>query len=211
MRTLSSDEFFALAEVKPTTFRAAISRREAVFMAGLDRMLAGGTFLDLDAVAWKLTDELAPALTRKVAAVLLKGFNDQWCAAVSKADQIAEPTFLVALERGQVLEEVELYGQSRKGLGLREAVNISYGTMRELGEFDHNKATTIPDRMTLINVTSLLARVRDRAKVIGIDLSAPFLPPLGDPSFEQMLAEVKTFRENLVTRVRFPRQAERPE
>ena len=55
--------------------------------------------------------------------------------------------------------------------------------------------------MTLINVTSLLRRARENALAAGVDLSAPLLPALDDPEFEEARRQTRASREALVERV----------
>jgi len=194
MQTLTPDQFFALAGVTRATFKAAVSRGEAALAFGTQWALAGGTFLDLDVVAWLLVDELTPAFTRKFAAVIVKSFSDQWCEAVSAADRVNEPIFFIVIEIGEPLG-----GKLRAAR--REGLNVACGTLSELVGLKLEKQRTIPDRMTFINITNVMHRARRSARTIGLDLSAPFCPPLNDPVFRDAVRDVRNSRERNVARI----------
>src|SRR5688572_13621413 len=98
MRRIESDQFFALAGTSAPTFRATVNRCDAAMAFGVGHKLAGGTFLDLDVISWRLTDELTPAFGRYLAANLVRGFSDVWCGAVADADSISAPIFIVVIE-----------------------------------------------------------------------------------------------------------------
>jgi|GEM_PF-7064948 len=191
MQKLNSQQFYALSGTVRPTFKTAINRQEAALSFGIGHKLAGGIFLDLDVIAWRLTDELTPAFGRKLAAALIKGFSDVWCEAVSNADRLPEPIFLVVVEQGHKLQG-----------GMRatyEGVNVGQATMAEFAKASV-KAKMVPKRITLVNVNAVLATIRSKAADIGFNLSAPFIV-MDDPLFIQAREEARKSREARVARI----------
>lgn len=194
MRAITLDQFLVLADVNKSTFKAMTSRGESALAFGTARALAGGTMLDVDAIAWAFLDELTPAFTRQFASVLVRGFSDQWVSAVAKAERLSDPIFLVAIETG------EITGGGKMRATRREGINIGEGTLAEIGNA-LGTAKNIPERITMINVTTLVNRLRSRAKAAGIELGPSFFPDMADPDFQRALAEVKASRDQNVARV----------
>jgi hypothetical protein len=198
MQRVTADEFFQIIKTTPGTFNVGATRSETALAFGAARPLAGGLFLDLDIAAAMLVDELTPAFTRKFAATLIRGFFDEWCKAVGRVDTTDEPIFLIVIETGEPL--------AGKRRGYREhGVNVASATLRELSDNDLREARTVPERMTLINVSSVVRRAREAASAIKVDLSAPFCPGPDDPKFEQAMRDAKAWRERNVSRARATR------
>lgn len=189
MQTLTPKQFFAIAGVKAGTFKAATSRDEVALAFGTKQALAGGKFLDLDAVAWMLVDELTPAFGRKHASVLIRAFSDEWMKGLGKAEAQREPAFLIVIEIGARIPGWQ---------AIREKVNVTHGTLAELSEIELVGKKTIPDRITLVNISSIVARIRANALQIGIELLRPLCPPLDDPDFIAACEETKRSREKLL-------------
>ena len=195
MRKLDIDQFLTLAGVGRRSFRVMANRNEVALAFGVSDRLAGGNFLDLDVISMICTDELAPAFGRVLAASLVRGFSDVWCMAVSEADASPQPIFLVVIEQGK-----KFTGGQR---ATREGVNMGYGTMADLADKMASVAS-LPPRMTLVNLTSLLADVRAKASAIGLDFSQPFID-LADLAFIQARDEAKAHREKNVGRLKAAR------
>jgi hypothetical protein len=188
MRALSTQQFYAAAGTNAGTFGARTNRNETALAFGIHRRLEGGRLFDLDAVASILVDELTPAFGRKHAAgTIVIGHGDVWLAAVGRADAIQEPVFLVVAEFGAVVKGMH---------GFRKDVRVGQGTLGELFKQNIGDAQVpVPPRITLVNVTSILARVRANAARVGVDLAAPFFPPPDDPRARKLIDAAKRSRE----------------
>lgn len=197
MRKITKQEFLALAGVPYGTFKAAVSRGEVALAFGTERALAGGIFLDLDAVAWRFVDELTPAFARKGAAMIVRAFSDVWMKAVARSEHTTEPVWLVVIETGEPLG-----GKAPAMRAVREGVNVACGTLSEWAQATLADKKTIPNRMTLINVTALVARVRESGSPIGLTLDSPLCPPTDDPNLQKLMTETREVRERLAERVR---------
>jgi hypothetical protein len=53
-----------------------------------------------------------------------------------------------------------------------------------------------PVRFTAVNMTDILRRIRLNAARAGLDLSAPFFPPPGDPLHDQITEAAKKQRDD---------------
>lgn len=194
MRRLTADQFYKIAGADKSTFKAAVHRQEVALAFGTLGALAGGTFLDLDVISCMLVDELTPAFSRKYAATLMRGFSDVWTEAVARVDATPQPVFLMVAEFGETI--------SGKHRAIREGVNVLFGTLQEISKSKYQPGRSIgPDRMTLVNVTSVLSRARKAAAAIGVDLSAPFCPRIKDAAFKVLRDETRKAREKYVDRV----------
>jgi len=197
MRALSAQHFFALAATNHGSWSARTNRGEMALAFGIRRRLAGGRFLDLDAVAAILVDELTPGFGRKFAAVIVTSFGDAWLNAVGQADATQTPVFFQVGEEGDVLTKAERGVMGKDVPLLRKSVRVGCGTIAELAKCAEG-APAMPERLTMVNITSMLARVRARAAGVGLDLSAPFFPPPDDPFAKQLIATAKQDREAAV-------------
>lgn len=195
MGVIDHSAFFALTGITPNNFRVAINRKEVALAFGLGHPLAGGRFVDLDVVSMRLGAELAPAFGRQLAATIVKAFSDAWTEAVSRADRTSDAIFFVVIETGHPLE-----GGMRR-VAAFEGINAGCATARELAEAIGSAKRPPPRRITIVNVSDLLANIRLKALELGVDLSAPFLPLTDDPAFAEAKAEAKKSREALVARI----------
>ena len=194
MKAITQEQFFAIAGVRMASFRAFVSRGEAVLAFGSADRLAGGTFLDSDAVCWHLLDELTPALTRKHAANFLRAFSDTWMKAVARAERDKEPVWLVVGELGE-----KANGPQRNSY---RNISADFGTLPEFDRWDYRKVKVVPSRLTLVNVTAVLAAVRWNASALGVTLSSPMIPDDDDPAFAKACAELKEGRRALAAEPR---------
>lgn len=191
---LTRKEFLTLADVPLATWESLQHRGESAMAFGTKRELAGGKYLALDVVAHLLVDELMPAFTRPYAADIVRGFSDVWTHAVSEAQRNPSvPYFLVVLEVGE-----KRGGRKR---AYREGVNVGCGTLRELGEKLIDEVTTVPERLTAININSIIKTIQERGLKNGLDLSEPFCPPPDDPDFERVKRETREWREKNIARL----------
>ena len=186
MKVLTVEQFLAVAGVRKATYAGFVNRGESVLAFGTQQKLAGGNFLDLDAVAWLILDELTPALSRRHAAVFMRAFSDVWMGAVGRAERTPEPVFLVVGESGE-----KNHGHQRNTY---EKISADFGTMPEWGEWDYRRVKVVPARITMVNISSVLAVVRWRASAIGLKLASPMVPEHDEPAFAQACADLKEAR-----------------
>lgn len=201
---LSPEQFFTLTGQAKGSFKASVSRGETALAFGTEKELAGGKFLDLDVVACCFSDKLTPAFGRKLASTLVRCFSDKWVAAVHRAErERVEPIWLVVVETGKLLkrsDRINVLGKSADAPRLvHENMNVGFGTLPEAGTA-MRKGKVTPERMTFINVTSLVADLRCRADHHGIRLPEVIVPDLDRPEFATAMADVKSSREALVGR-----------
>ena len=197
MRIITPSEFFAAANVQPATFRTMCKRGETALAFGAPHALAGGHFLDLDAAIFRIAHDLSAAFGTKMAAGLVRTFSDVVAVAVSRADlEVPEPVWLFAIEFGHrppgVTAKRHCYGH----------IKLAAATLPEVFGKSAAGEPDIPARITMVNVSRVLADLRDAARHAGFDLSAPFLPPLDDPEFVEARAEAKQSREQMLAAVR---------
>jgi hypothetical protein len=188
MRALAPSQFYPIAGTNPNSFGARVNRGEVALAFGTDRPLVGGKLLDLDAVASILVDELTPAFGRKFAPVIIRAHPDEWLAAVGRADTTAEPVYVVVFEHGEPHAGKRAY---------RDEYRVANGIFAEFANlsFAGLPSDKVPVRTTMINVSDILHRIRHNAARIGVDLSAPFFPPPGEPLFERVIRTAKKDRD----------------
>jgi hypothetical protein len=189
MRALSPNQFFACAGTTSGNFGAYTSRNEVALAFGLARRLEGGVFLDLDAVAVLVVDELANAFGRQIAATIVRAHSDALLGCVGQADAQREPVFLAIGEYGEAIRHKH-FGPGR---AVRDRQRV--GMFSGFPKFFEHPEMEVPARLTLVNISDILARVRANAAKIGVDLGAPFFPPPDDPFAEKVLAAAKKERE----------------
>jgi hypothetical protein len=188
MRQLSKEQFLRLISQTASTFKTATARGEVALAFGAPRPLAGGVYCDLDLVAMLLTTELASIATRKGAAAILRTFADKWTEGVARAERTTEPVFVVALEAGTQITHARRV--------IREGVNLTVATLPEFASFDAQKARTVPNRLTLINLTAVIADARARAAKLDIEFPRPMVT-LDDPGFVEARRVIHEARERL--------------
>jgi hypothetical protein len=195
MLALSPEQFRACTGVSRQTFGAHVARDEVALAFGHGAPLAGGTFVDLDCLALLLIDELEPAFTRKFAAAIVRMHGDEWLKAVGRADTIAEPVYFFVFEHGDARAEGKR--------SYREKYRVSEGPLTDfanLNAFATLPQDNIPARFTGVNVSDILRRVRLNAARAGLDMSAPFFPPPGDPLHEEIVTAAKKQRDAFLGR-----------
>jgi hypothetical protein len=186
MRSLSTQQFYAAAGTNAGTFGARTNRQETALAFGIERRLAGGKLLDLDAAAMILVDELTPAFGRRYAATIVRAHSDTWLKGVGRADTMTEPMYFLVAE----------YGEPIKGAthAIRNSMRVAVATFGEFKDYNDPKAH-FPARVTMVNISNVLKRVRANAAKVGVDLSGPFFPPPTDPLAKELIATAKKQRE----------------
>ncbi len=180
-------KFYAIAETNRSTFASLVSRGEGALAFGVGAPLAGGHFVAADAAVVLMAYELHPAFGRKYASTILRGHADKvlWC--LGKADTTSEPVFFGVAEYG----DVQIKHTSSRAF--RDQLRVGPLVFSEFKGF--GPAIQQPERVTLINVSNIVRRVRANGKREGIDLSAPFFPPPGDAVADKIIEMMKEDRE----------------
>ncbi len=181
MRAISIKDFLAISGMKRATFDARQTEGEIALGFGLARRLAGGTMLDIDVICTRIGGALTPAFGRKHAATIVAAYSDEILKAIGLADSDAsEDMFLCAAEFDwQIARDHRMVF----GATTLPALAKSYTAA--------GMATT---RATLINVTQIMHEARVSAAEHGLDWSAPFFPPPGDPMADKLIATAKQER-----------------
>jgi hypothetical protein len=148
---------------------------------------APGRYFDLDLVAMALAEGLAPTLTRPAATRIVLGFFNQWVAAVGHAD--ADPTQNYFFAMG-------LVGRDNDERRPRE-IWVTNGTTDQIMSDLRNARSVIA-----VNITDIIARLREKARTAGIDLSQPFYFPPEHERYSQIITEFEQVREARVARLR---------
>lgn len=195
MRIISPANLYALTEKTQSTVAVQAGRGEIAFAFGLRQRLAGGHPLDLDAVAFVLVDELTAAFGRKIASTIVITHSDKWLLGLGRVDNTREPVFLAVNEYGEASRHK--YFDKR---ALRDKMSVGVTTVVEhcrglQAGFADRPDIRIPDRITWINLSSILKRIRERAAKLALDLSAPFFPPETDPHARKLLQIAKKDRK----------------
>ena len=193
MRALSPAQFHACAETDAAKLGGRTARKETALAFGIERKLAGGKYLDLDVVALALVEDLANAFGRRAAATLVRAHADKWLDGVGRADVTREPVFLMIMEYGRPVRHQYF---DDKQVSDRMRIGVSTLADYEPIRFADHPKTEIPARMTWINLSGILARVRVNAAKAGLDFSAPFFPPPDDPIAKELIATAKKSRND---------------
>jgi hypothetical protein len=166
----------------------SLSRRKQVSLAfGLDQASNWNVLFDLDAAFIRTTLDLAPGLELATAAQLMRLNSDVLLSAIGQADATSEPVWLCVAQ-----------GEDSRGKNYL----VAAGPLSQFAEFKVEGRTNIPQRMYLLNISDVLARIRANARKAGIDLSAAFFPPPGDELFEQIIREGVNNRRLLLAKLR---------
>jgi hypothetical protein len=190
MRVITTAQLLHITQTPEGTFNAQISRKETALAFGLGRKLAGGVFLDLDCCAVLLTDELAAAFGRKVAATIVIMHGDAWLRGIGEVDATREPVFFQVAEYGEP-ERHSVFG----GRSVRNRMRVGCSTIvRPVGLADRPDIE-VPDRITWVNLSSIVRRIRLRAMQIKLDLSDALFPPESDPDASKLLEKAREDRE----------------
>ena len=143
--------------------------------------------VDLDLTAVAIGDALAPTFGRPIATTIVLGFFDQWVGAVSEADADPGRDYFFAIGG---------FGWGEEKKSFHELL-VTHGANEQIFSDLRGARSVIA-----VNVTQILARLRDKAGAAGIDLSQPFFFPPEHERYSQIIAEFQQEREARVARLR---------
>ena len=146
-----------------------------------------GRYFDVDCATTRLGLDLAPGIGQREAAGLLVLNGPVVLEAIARADHESEAVFFCVAE-----------GENTKG---KHYYNCFAGQLSAFANLIVGEDEA-PSRMTFVNVKRVLATVRANAAAEGIDLSDPFLPPLDDPLYVELVKAGREFSDELLTKVR---------
>jgi hypothetical protein len=187
MRPLTREQFLKIFGLSSGAFDAQQRAGHVALAFGTPSPAMPGRYCDLDLAALAIAEALAPTLGRPIAKTIVLGFFDQWVGAVSEADADPARDYFFAI--GGVG-----WGDEKKGF--RELL-VTHGAGKQIMTDLHGARSVIA-----VNVTQILARLRDKARAAGIDLSQPFFFPPEHERYAQVIAEFQQEREARVARLR---------
>ncbi len=190
MRIITYPEWLGGAGFANPRLKVLRQRRHVVGAFGRREAWANLDYVELDCVAPCLADDLTPIFERDLAVNLVALYFAEWAVAVAHADQSNAPIFLCLIE----------YGEPGKPSGPKSHfVGVSTTGDPEQLTFDASlKPETHglePERVAAVNVSRILARVRDNARRAGFDFSERFLPAPDDPLLADILAPYREARD----------------
>jgi hypothetical protein len=187
MRSLTRNQFLKILGMTSGAFDAQQRAGHVALAFGTPIPATAGRYFDLDLVGMAIALGLAPTLGRPTATTIVLGFFNQWVAAVGHADADTARSYFFAM--GAV-------GWDDEKRRPREFF-VTHGTTEQITS-DLQDASS----MFAVNITDIIARLRAKARSVGIDLSQPFFFPPEHMRFSQIIAEFEQEREARIARLR---------
>lgn len=187
MRLLSRGQFLKVIGLTSGAFDAKQRAGHVALAFGTPTPATPGRYFDLDLVGMAIATGLAPTLGRQTATVIVLGFFNQWVAAVGRAEVDTARNYFFAM--GAV-------GWDDRAKRPRE-IWVTNGTAEQIMLDLQNASSVIA-----VNITDIIARLRARGRMAGIDLSQPFFFPPEHARFSQIIAEFEQEREARIAHLR---------
>ena len=187
MRSLTRDQLLKIFGLSSGAFDAQQRARHVALAFGTPSPAMPGRYCDLDLTALAIAQALAPTLGRPTATTIVLGFFDEWVGAVAQAE--ADPTRHYFFAIGG-------FGWGDDKKRFRELL-VTHGASEQIMTDLHGARSVIA-----VNITQILARLRDKARAAGIDLSQPFFFPPEHERYSQIISEFQHEREARVARLR---------
>jgi hypothetical protein len=187
MRSLSRDQFLKILGLTSGAFDAQQNAGHVALAFGTPIPATPGRYFDLDLVAMAIAARLAPTLGRQTATTIVLGFFSQWVAAVGHADADSAQSYFFAIGA------VGWDDQERRP---RE-IWVTNGTIEQIMSDLRNASSVMA-----VNITDIIARLRTKARMAGIDLSQPFFFPPEHERFSQIITEFEEERAARIARLR---------
>ena len=187
MPPLSRDEFLAVGGMTPTAFDQLGYAGNVALAFGSPVPATPGRYLPADLVAMVLAAQLTRALGRRNATDFVLGFFDTWIDAVARAEVEPETPFFFAVA----------------AIGPRNDPDEYLITSGAAAEIEKDLAE-IRGRYTLVRVgiNGILQTIRDAAKRVSVDLSAPFFLPSTHADYSYFIITAREEREGRLKRLR---------
>jgi hypothetical protein len=187
MRSLTRNQFLKILGMTSGAFDAQQRAGHVALAFGTPIPATAGRYFDLDLVGMAIAAGLAPTLGRPTATTIVLGFFNQWVSAVGYADADTARSYFFAM--GAV-------GWDDEKRRPREFL-VTHGTTEQITS-DLQDASS----MFAVNITDIIARLRAKARTVGIDLSQPFFFPPEHMRFSQIITEFEQEREARIARLR---------
>ncbi len=196
MRIIDFQVFMAAAGWDLQALRTLRRRGQVALAFGRSDVYASLSYIELDAVAACLADDLAQSFDRTFAAQLVRVHCDEWAASVARAETSPTPTFFAVIE----------YEPVGRAKGKRSHLVCSASTpdaqqIALAASLTPQAASYEVVRVVIANISRIVARVRENAKRAGFDLSDPFLPPPDSPQFKAIFKSYSEIRDHAVASV----------
>jgi hypothetical protein len=187
MRSLAREQLLTIFGLSSGAFDAQQRAGHVALAFGTPGPAMPGRYWDLDLAALAIAEALAPTLGRAIATTIVLGFFDQWVGAVGEADADPARDYFFAIGG---------FGWADDKKRFRELLVTHGGNEQILSDLRGARS------VIAVNVTQILARLRDKARAAGIDLSQPFFFPPEHERYAQVIAEFQQEREARVARLR---------
>jgi hypothetical protein len=190
MQSLPRDQFLSILGLTTGTFDQLQHAGHVALAFGTPLPARPGWYLDLDLVAMAINLGLTPSFGRDYATAIVGGYFNQWGAAVGHAEADRSQDFFLAIGGRD-------WDPAKKRARL---LLVTHGTLAQIAE-DFRQVGGLVGAC-LVNVTDIIARLRARAREVGVDLSSPFFFAPDDPRFNDILRQVEHERDARVARLR---------
>jgi hypothetical protein len=187
VRPLTREQLLKIFALSSGAFDAQQRAGHVALAFGTPSPAMPGRYCDLDLAALAIAEALAPALGRPSATAITLGFFDEWVGAVSEAEADPARDYFFAIGG---------FGWADDKKRFRELL-VTHGA-NELIMTDLQGARSV----IAVNVTQILARLRDKARAAGIDLSQPFFFPPEHERYAQIIGEFQQERAARLARIR---------
>jgi hypothetical protein len=187
MRPLTRDQLLKIFGLTSGAFDAQQRAGHVALAFGTPIPATPGRYFDLDLVAMAIAAGLTPTLGRPAATTIVLGFFNHWVSAVGHADADTARNHFFAMG---------LIGWDSDKRRPRE-IWVTNGTTEQIMS-DLRDASAV----MAVNITDILARLREKARTAGIDLSQPFFFPPNHERFSQIITEFEQEREARVAGLR---------
>ena len=187
MRPLTREQLLKIFALSSGAFDAQQRAGHVALAFGSASPATPGRYRDLDLAGLAIAEALAPTLGRPSATTIVLGFFDEWVGAVSEAEADPARDYFFAIGG---------FGWADDKKRFRELL-VTHGANEQILSDLRGARSVIA-----VNVTQILARLRDKARAAGIDLSQPFFFPPGHERYAQIIAEFQQEREARIARFR---------
>ena len=189
MSFLSRQQFLAARDLSYENMRQQRFQGQFALAFGQVHPVKPDRFRQLDLPAGFLTDEFAPHLGRRTAAVTVRWWWDLWTDFIRRADNEKRYGCLFAVGKREVP-------------GRGPLLFVSGGTQAEIeGDYGQLPEEEKPSSAHFVDAWAALTAVRANAERAGVLLSDP-LVPADDPLIEQIITQASAIRLELMRRER---------
>jgi hypothetical protein len=187
MRPLTREQLLKTIGLTSGAFDALQRAGHVALAFGTASPATPGGYHDLDLAALAIGEALAPTLGRPIATTIVLGFFDEWVGAVSEADADPGRDYFFAIGGFG-------WGVEKKRF---DELLVTHGANEQIFTDLRGARSVIA-----VNVTQILARLRDKAGAAGVDLSQPFFFPPEHERYAQIIAEFQRERAARLARLR---------